>query len=539
MPTYGNNMADLIMRAGEARADAVARKGAIWGQTIASLPQSFAEMLQRRDVRTQRAAQDADHAQVREVNTMRLDDAKAERATREQVQRIFSEAEDLPTALRQIERIDPKMALTLSNELLTNGTKRVAAIEQMAQNVTDQASHMAARPALTAMGIPVPLTYDPKWWDSNRDRKAQLDLLKQQRAESQATNQQGVRQLMGDAIIQRGGEPLDAGTYQTMQGMALKEGVTVPVGIVPAKVDTPTLPTSAQEYEYAKKQGYAGTYEQYQNMDANRKRPVTTFNSNIPTEPDTPLDPGSQDLMSQAGLTYNGFLALTGKMSQLPRDKETRNRASAEVQAWARKRGMDVATLGSQYKAYNEALENNIQRYNRTLLAEGEIAADVTNLLAHVKETGLGDVRAINAAKQWLNGELNDPNAAQYAFFLNQLTNDIALYNASSQGRATLQSDVEDAKSVVQRGIAAGSLTGMQKAITASVEKMGTVLEGAVNRSRQNVWDLFGVGDKYKPTTSGGGAKVTRDDAPKVGDIKTFPNGKKGKWDGDGWEPMR
>lgn len=31
------------------------------------------------------------------------------------------------------------------------------------------------------------------------------------------------------------------------------------------------LPASAQEYEYAKKQGYKGTYEQYQNEDANRK----------------------------------------------------------------------------------------------------------------------------------------------------------------------------------------------------------------------------------------------------------------------------
>ena len=59
MPRYygGNSMADLILRAGEARADAVARKGDIWGSTIASLPQSFADMFQRRDARDQRAAQ--------------------------------------------------------------------------------------------------------------------------------------------------------------------------------------------------------------------------------------------------------------------------------------------------------------------------------------------------------------------------------------------------------------------------------------------------------------------------------------------------
>lgn len=40
-----------------------------------------------------------------------------------------------------------------------------------------------------------------------------------------------------------------------------------------------TLPASAQEYEYAKKNGYTGTYEQYQTEDANRKRSVTNINA--------------------------------------------------------------------------------------------------------------------------------------------------------------------------------------------------------------------------------------------------------------------
>lgn len=39
------------------------------------------------------------------------------------------------------------------------------------------------------------------------------------------------------------------------------------------------LPASAQEYEYAVKQGYKGTYQQYQTEDANRKRSVTNINT--------------------------------------------------------------------------------------------------------------------------------------------------------------------------------------------------------------------------------------------------------------------
>ena len=339
----------------------------------------------------------------------------------------------------------------------------------------------------------------------------QTQFDQQQTDRRQTTNQQGVRRMIGESVSARGGEPMSPAEQQTVRGMAFQERIPKAdvEGLFPEPVKPDTRALNQQLADAIRRGDKAEMNVIRQAIRVAAEEGREPADTSVPAGPEgvtAPLDPSSQDLMSQAGLTYNGFLALTGRMSQLPRDKETRNRASAEVQAWARERGMDVATLGSQYKAYNEALENNIQRYNRTLLAEGEIAADVTNLLAHVKETGLGDVRAINAAKQWLKGELNDPNAAQYAFFLNQLVNDIALYNAASQGRATLQSDVEDAKGVVQRGVSAGSLTGMQKAITQSVEKMGTVLEGAVNRSRKNVWDLFGVGDKYKPK---GGANAT------------------------------
>lgn len=44
-------------------------------------------------------------------------------------------------------------------------------------------------------------------------------------------------------------------------------------------------PASAQEYEYAKTQGYAGTFTQYQNEDANRKRSVTNVNVGTPGAP--------------------------------------------------------------------------------------------------------------------------------------------------------------------------------------------------------------------------------------------------------------
>lgn len=44
-------------------------------------------------------------------------------------------------------------------------------------------------------------------------------------------------------------------------------------------VKPPTLPASAQEYEYAKSQGYKGSYDQYQTEDANRKRSIVNINA--------------------------------------------------------------------------------------------------------------------------------------------------------------------------------------------------------------------------------------------------------------------
>lgn len=49
----------------------------------------------------------------------------------------------------------------------------------------------------------------------------------------------------------------------TAQTIATQTGLVAPV--------SKGLPASAQEYEYAKSQGYTGTFQQYQNEDANRK----------------------------------------------------------------------------------------------------------------------------------------------------------------------------------------------------------------------------------------------------------------------------
>jgi hypothetical protein len=160
---------------------------------------------------------------------------------------------------------------------------------------------------------------------------------------------------------------------------------------------------------------------------------------------------------------------------------------------------VDVSALTSQYKAYNKTLSENIERQNNVISVQDELVGDVASVRTAAKALGLDNVRAANAVQAWIKGELNDPAAADYAFALQALVNDIARYNAASTGRAPLESDMADARATVMRGVSSSGLTGLESSLTRAVANMNTVMDNAVDRSRFNIWKLFGVGDKFIP----------------------------------------
>jgi hypothetical protein len=68
-----------------------------------------------------------------------------------------------------------------------------------------------------------------------------------------------------------------------------------------AKSEAPKIPVSAQEYEYAKANGYKGSYQDYQNEDANRKtKSVSTSAKDTAFRQD--LNQGRTDLLR--GLSF-------------------------------------------------------------------------------------------------------------------------------------------------------------------------------------------------------------------------------------------
>jgi hypothetical protein len=246
--------------------------------------------------------------------------------------------------------------------------------------------------------------------------------------------------------------------------------------------------------------------------------------------PELPPDPASADILSQTGLSMNAFMAMTGRLTQLPRDAVTRNRATQEAQAFARKRGVDVSTLASQYKAQNAVLEKNIERLNSTKIMEAELSGTIQNLQAVLGPDPSG-VRAVVAMKAWLGQEVNDPNSQQYKFHLNQLQKELAAYAAATQGRSggsMTDADEKEAAEVIKAGISKGGLKGLQKGVEDSTSKMGPIMQGSVDRAQKAVWSLFGVGQNYKDK---GGKTEPAAGGVADGTPVVFPDGTTGTWD--------
>lgn len=254
-----------------------------------------------------------------------------------------------------------------------------------------------------------------------------------------------------------------------------------------------------REWQDYKREGGQLDFNAYQNMDANRKRPVSITNMGAPEPPVAP-DPGSANILSQTGLSINAFRYLTGNASQLARDKVTRERAAREAEAWARAHNVDISTLPAQYKSYNDVLSANITRLNNTKIMEQELSGTVENLQGVIGRN-FSRAKLANVWRIWAGEQVNDETAQQYAFHLGQLRNELAAYYAAAAGRpgsGITITDLQEAERTIKNGIGAGGLKGVADAVHNSTAKMGPIMQGSVDRAQQAIWSLFGVGQHYK-----------------------------------------
>lgn len=219
-----------------------------------------------------------------------------------------------------------------------------------------------------------------------------------------------------------------------------------------------------------------------------------------------PGDPTSQSILSHTGLSIPAFGYLTQGSTALTRmSAQQRLQYMNEAQNWANKNGIDIATFQSQYEAFNTALQSNIKRVNNVKVAEGELGGTLDNLSAAADDASFKAMKWENVIKMFAGQQFNDANVSKYAFHLNQLRSELALYNSAASGKASADdSDRVEAERIIKDGFAKGSIKGFQSALKASVEKMDKVLQDNVTRTNGQVWNLFGV---TKPTQSLGTPK--------------------------------
>lgn len=297
-------------------------------------------------------------------------------------------------------------------------------------------------------------------------------------------------------LLSEGGQPVNATTLALAHRFG-PQGAMAVLNSAPNTPLTSVLSADAIKANPGLEKMTAGQYTQ----DLAKKIGMEGIGQKqAPAQP--PIDPNSQSILAQTGLSLPGFMALTGDSSKLPRDKASRNKAFKEAEEFANKRGVDASTLASQFKAYNETLEKNIMRVNNTKIMEDELASTLENLKPVADAVGMGKLRVGNLANQFAQGEFNDPTMQQYAFHLNQLRAELAGYNAALQGRSgsgITQQDYTEAEHIIRDGLDSKAATGLSEAVHAATGKMRSVMERSVDNSRKAIWDLFGVGNKYKP----------------------------------------
>lgn len=265
------------------------------------------------------------------------------------------------------------------------------------------------------------------------------------------------------------------------------------------------------------------------------------------TEDITEPDPNANDILNATGIPIGAFYYLTGQAKNLPRDAASRKAAVNAAEEFAKTRDIDLATLPSQYEAYNKVLQFNIQRNNQTKVMEGEILGTLDNLKPMADQVSKGTIRLADVANLLAGKEVNDPNVVQYSLFLMQLRDELAGYSSALRGnvgqsglqRSGTDEDRRVASAVIYNGMNSKAANGLSKAVTSQVEKMGRVLKQSEENARADVWDLFGA--KYHSKTPSAPAVPQIPDTArkllKEGIVTTFGNGQ--KWMLQNGEPVQ
>lgn len=228
------------------------------------------------------------------------------------------------------------------------------------------------------------------------------------------------------------------------------------------------------------------------------------------------VDPSSQSILAQTGLSVAAFNYLTQGTAALSRLSATDRKAIMnEASAFLNKNGLDYSTFQSQYKAQNNVLQSNIERAANTKIFAGEVSGTAQQFIDDVGDD-ISNLKPAAVATLFATGQTNDKTAQKYAFDLQTMQNDLAGYYAASRGSSSPdQSDLTAAANVITQGLSGKGAQAFKDSIDANEKKVTTVVNNSVTDAQKSIWGQFGVADKYNPASSTTGAGNTSGFTPK------------------------
>lgn len=300
------------------------------------------------------------------------------------------------------------------------------------------------------------------------------------------------------ALISGKGGTGDIGDYNMYRAQTLQQGL-VPLSYLDFK-DQQDAKTARLKSSEAFNNAY--------NAAAGKASAEAKYGSGTGGGSDNVANPTSGSILGVTGLSAPAFAYATLGSAGLTRFSQSeRTKAMNEWKDYQIKNNIDGATFKSQYEAYNNTVKTNVMRNNQANVAQNELMGTIANLRDAATAAGLSDLKGLNIAKIFAGSQLNKADQQTFKIHLTQLRNELAMYNAATAGqlnsdgsiRETKQAEMDNiANNIIQDGFANGSIDGFEKAINASKDKLGAVLKDSISTQNKQVWDLFGVGDKYQ-----------------------------------------
>ena len=425
-------------------------------------------------------------------------DAQAGQITQQRGADVAAALQTQATALSSLAQFAIPEAHAMYQDAITRSDAQSQAYIAQQQNMMGQslAGLAASGLSLTDLQTSNPVQYQ--------------QLLQYAGGDANALNAIYLSAAMKNQSLLNNGQPLSTQGNNLVYGVQTLDPKTGKPTISTTTVTLPTLPNGYKVTSYNQSANGAVAYiafptDSFGNQTIDPSKPNNGVVSSIiggeagAGSQSTVPDPNSTAITAQTGLSINAFNFATQGTSALSRmNQSARAQVQQEAQTWANDNGIDLSTFQSQYKANNETLASNISRFNNTKVAEGEVTGTLDNMNTQAIDSGLGSVNIVNVGKILAGQQVNDPKANAYSFYFNDLKNSLAYFYAAQQGKSSPDIiDNEDAAQVIVGGLSSGGVSGLQDAVTATTNKMSTVLQSAVTSAKQNIWDLFGVGQNY------------------------------------------